>query len=67
MKAQEQRAELNRKIIEDREARVREQVEEKKRKKAIEIKENRLRAEKKINVRKVYSQNAFSSLSECST
>ena len=38
-------------MIEIREARVREQVEEKKRKKAVEILENRAKAEKRIKAR----------------
>lgn len=51
MQEQERLADQNRKTIEEREARVRAQVEEKKRKKAIEILENRAKAEKRIKVR----------------
>jgi hypothetical protein len=49
--AQERLAERNRAIIEERDAKVRAQVEEKKRVKAIEIADNRSKAEKRIKAR----------------
>jgi len=49
-KEQERLADISRQIILERDARVRAQVEEKKAKKAIEILENRAKAEKRIKV-----------------
>ena len=44
-------AEISRQVILERDARVKAQVEEKKAKKAVEILENRIKAEKRIKVR----------------